>query len=392
MTSLSFAQGSKRCPLSEADAAVLLASGTNNATTQVDVHPVVFLHIADHYHRNVAQHAGKLQVYGALLGRQDGSKTEICFAFEIKVDVIGKRLELDKTYWLMKEVQFKQIFPDLDYIGWYCVSDEYLTMNDLDLQNQFWEVSQNPFLLKTRPGKPDAFPADLFESIIEFVSGEPKVKFIPVEYNMVFEDSEQVGVNHIATKADTETAESATGENEYQISMRSMTSAVRMLQERLSVICQYVRAVEAGTLPPDNEILIELKRIIDLLESLDSDEQKEKYSVMRLQAIMTSSVGIYAQTVEGMIDFIRKNVVVIDRRGQQKMMRAMGGPGGFPHRGPGGFFSGQNKGLRRDGPKPSSSRSKGMKLFSFGKSDADTDSKSTGSSFGEHSKGDVHEP
>lgn len=183
---------------------------------------------------------------------------------------------------------------------------------------------------------------------------------------MVFEDSEQVGVNHIATKADTETAESATGENEYQISMRSMTSAVRMLQERLSVICQYVRAVEAGALPPDNEILIELKRIIDLLESLDSDEQKEKYSVVS----PTISAGKYNVFIRLLITFLRvdapashhdfvsrdlradcrrydrlhsKNVVVIDRRGQQKMMRAMGGPGGFPHRGPGGFFPGQNK-------------------------------------------------
>ena len=61
MTSLSFAQASRRCPLSEADAAILLASGTKNATTQVDIHPVVLLHIADHYHRNVAQHASKLQ-------------------------------------------------------------------------------------------------------------------------------------------------------------------------------------------------------------------------------------------------------------------------------------------------------------------------------------------
>ena len=253
---------------------------------------------------------------------------------------------------------------------------------------------------------------------------------------MVFEASEQIGVSHIATKADTETAESASGENEYHIGMRSMSSAIRMLQERLSVICQYIRAVETGSLPPDNGVLIELNRIVDLLESLNNEEQKEKYNIvscyfcrtnllnnsilsgfllfslsqfhrvaragresvsgyfslqMRLQAIMTTSVGVYAQTIEGMMDFIRKNVVLIDRRGQQKLLRSMGG-GGFPHRGPSGFFQGQGKGLRRDAPKPSSTRSKGLKLFSFGKADADTDWRNTGNPLGEQSKGDVYEP
>lgn len=61
---------------------------------------------------------------------------------------------LDKDYWLLKEeqctgslsylantvftlpVSVKQVLPNLDYVGWYTVSDEYLNTDDLDLQNQ----------------------------------------------------------------------------------------------------------------------------------------------------------------------------------------------------------------------------------------------------------------
>lgn len=87
-------------------------------------------------------------------------------------------------------------------------------------------------------------------------------------------------MHHLATKADAETSGGNGAETEFEISMRSMSSAVRMLQERLSVISQYMAAVEAGILPPDSAILIELKRIVELLESLDSEEQQDKYNIV----------------------------------------------------------------------------------------------------------------
>ncbi|OQV14616.1 putative COP9 signalosome complex subunit 6 [Hypsibius exemplaris] len=362
--------GVKRTPLNENDAKTLLASSSKTSATEVDLHPVVLLHIADHHHRNVAQHGGRSQVFGALLGRQDGPKAEICFAFEILVKSEGGRNVLDKAYWLEKEEQFKQILPGLDYIGWYTVSDEFLTMQDLDMQNQMWEVSQNPFLLKARGNKPDSFPVDLFESVIEFESGAPKVKFIPLTYNIVFEQAEQIGVHHIATKADAESAESAVAETEYQISMRTMSSAIRMLQERLVMVCKYLSDVDAGVMPPDEAVLVEMKRIVDMLEHLQSDEQTEKLNILKLQAVMTASVGNYAQSVESLLDFVRKSVLLVDRRGHQKgfsrMMMGSGfGRGGMMGGGGGGGGGGGSQRMTKL-IKPSTTRQRAGRFFGMG--------------------------
>jgi hypothetical protein len=43
------------------------------------------------------------------LGRQDGPKAEICFAFEILVKKEGTKYVLDKEYWLYKEEQCKKL-------------------------------------------------------------------------------------------------------------------------------------------------------------------------------------------------------------------------------------------------------------------------------------------
>ncbi|XP_055329514.1 COP9 signalosome complex subunit 6-like [Paramacrobiotus metropolitanus] len=373
-----------------------LTSSTAKANSVVDLHPVVLLHIADHHHRNVAQHGNKFQIFGALLGRQDGPKVEICFAFEIRVNRENGRYILDKEYWFQKEEQFKQILPGLDYIGWYTVADDYLTVEDVDLQNQLWEVCQNLFFLKAHANKADSFPVDLFESVVEFTGGSPVTKFNPIAYNIVFEQAEQIGVHHVATKTDADSGSGSAGaETEYQISMRSMSSAVHMLQDRLSVLCQYMVTVEQKQLPPDNDILVELKRIVEMLQSLDSEEQQEKYNVMKLQALMTASVGNYTQSVELLIEFIRKNIVIVEKKGPSAArgghrfgqpqpgfsMRGMSkGPKPRPSMGqrfrPGNLF-GRNRGDdSSDGPSGS------MSFFGRGRSD-DSDGIRSGNSVGE---------
>ena len=103
---------------------------------------------------------------------------------------------------------------------------------------------------------------------------------------------------------------------------------------------------------------------------------------MKLQAVMTSSVGNYAQSVESLLDFVRKTVILVDRRGHQKgmartMMSGFGRPalaGGAMDRGPGPRNPKQSK--------PSSARSKTSRFFNqlTGGRSFDTDeAKSSGS-------------
>ena len=116
-----------------------------------------------------------------------------------------------------------------------------------------------------------------------------------MNYTLVFEQAEQIGVHHITTKADVDSAGGSVGvETDFQVSMRYVSSAVKMLQERFSAISRYNNAVADGQLPADDEIMSKEKRIVVLLGSLDNEEQKERgRMVSSFQCVLLQLVNCF---------------------------------------------------------------------------------------------------
>lgn len=114
------------------------------------LHPLVIMNISEHWTRLKAQNSEEQQVVGALIGKQEGRNIEIMNSFELLFDRVEMEIIIDKTYYLQKENQFKQVFPDLDFLGWYTTGD---TPDDSDIKvhQQICEINESPVLLKLNP-------------------------------------------------------------------------------------------------------------------------------------------------------------------------------------------------------------------------------------------------
>merc|ERR1712136_401698 len=86
----------------------------------VKLHPLVIMNVSDHWTRVRAQDGKEQKVFGALIGKQSGRTVEVMNSFELlyKTTEEGETV-IDTEYFYKKEEQFKQVFKDLDFLGWY---------------------------------------------------------------------------------------------------------------------------------------------------------------------------------------------------------------------------------------------------------------------------------
>jgi COP9 signalosome complex subunit 6 len=83
------------------------------------VHPLVILNISDHHTRS--KFSNQTQVIGALMGVQTERTIQINNTFEIPLlgMYIQQGHKIDSEFFTKKQEQYKQVFPELDFIGWY---------------------------------------------------------------------------------------------------------------------------------------------------------------------------------------------------------------------------------------------------------------------------------
>lgn len=91
-----------------------------------------------------------LSVYGALIGKQKGRNIEIMNSFELVFTCIGDDVIIDRDYYNTKEEQFKQVFSDMDFLGWYTTGD-MPNERDIRVHKQLCEINESPVLLKLDP-------------------------------------------------------------------------------------------------------------------------------------------------------------------------------------------------------------------------------------------------
>ena len=74
-------------------------------------------------------------MFGAIIGKQKGRNIEVMNSFELDVTEIDGQMIVDRDYYNLKEEQFKQVFSDMDFLGWYS-SGDYPTKVDADVHKQ----------------------------------------------------------------------------------------------------------------------------------------------------------------------------------------------------------------------------------------------------------------
>lgn len=234
-----------------------------------------------------------------MLGKVDEGHVEMVNSFELRMFATdGNITTFNEEFLRQRLSQYKEVFPELDAVGWYCTGGDELEPDELLLHSSFAVAMDSPLLVKMNPTVDSQAKRKVPVKV--FYSRETPLvscghELVEVEWTLISEQSERIGIDHIArlSQAGDEGVVSVEGKQ-----MRAAGSAVGMLLDRIEIICNYLKGVQEGRFPPNDEIIREANKIrqrLPLLKPADFDEgfkaQERDARTAMLLARMTEICG-----------------------------------------------------------------------------------------------------
>ncbi|KAG1461665.1 hypothetical protein G6F55_003435 [Rhizopus delemar] len=265
----------------------------------ISVHPLVLLNISDHYTRIRLQNPSIIEngrVFGALLASQSGRDIDIVNSFELPFQLAedGVNHLLDKTFLLYKLDQLKQVFPTLDFMGWYSIGIQPTEL-DLKLHEQFLGVNESSLFLQMNPAAlvngTKQFPIEIYEPIMDMVDGNyTRLVFIKTSYKLETGEAERIAIDHVAKPSST-TSDTSLG-NALVSHLTTQRNAIAMLHSRIQFLHEYLQDVKSGLMPVDHNLLRQIssvcKRSTVLEKKAFDDQFSTEYNDVLLVAYLAS--------------------------------------------------------------------------------------------------------
>ncbi|KAI8643425.1 COP9 signalosome complex subunit 6 [Parasitella parasitica] len=292
--------------------APIVSTAQSSSGLSIAVHPLVLLNISDHYTRTKLQNPTAIEngrMYGALLASQSGRDVDIINSFELPLSFEhDSNTVVDKSFLLYKLEQLKQVFPNLDFMGWYTLGTAP-SEADLKLHEQFLQVSESALFLQMDPralqpaGVAKDFPVDIYESVIDIVEGHTRLVFIKSTYKVETGEAECIAVDHVA-KPSSSSADTGLG-NTLIAHLTTQRNAIAMLNTRIRFLYQYLQDAQSGAIPIDHDIIRQISSICTrspVLEKSAFDEQfRTEYNDVLLVGYL-ASITKGLNTVNDLID------------------------------------------------------------------------------------------
>lgn len=299
-------------------AAVMAGTGTLGSVT-VSLHPLVIMNISEHWTRTKAQEGRPVQVFGAIIGKQAGRDIEIMNSFELDYNEIEGEVVIDRDYYNTKEEQFKQVFSDMDFLGWYSTGD-HPTNKEIGVHRQITELNESPLFLQMSPGAAGTdLPVSLFESVIDMVDAQARMLFVKLEYTLATEEAERIGLDHVARiVGGSESTTSRAADH-----LVAQHSAIKMLASRVKLILEYVKAVERGEVPHNHEIMRQIMALSHRLPVLESHRFKPEFYTQCNDVALMTLLGTVMKSANNLNQFVNKFNTVYQRQGMGRRMRGI---------------------------------------------------------------------
>lgn len=298
----------------------VMANSAGVGSISLSLHPLVLMNISEHWTRVRAQEGSAQQVIGALIGKQKGRNLELMNSFELVFTGIGGDIIIDKDYYNTKEEQFKQVFSDMDFLGWYTTGDAP-DDSDIKVHKQICEINESPVFLKLNPmaTHSEQLPVTLYESVIDLVDGQATMLFIELHYTLATEEAERIGVDHVARMSNNDASESSLVAEH----LSAQHSAIKMLHSRVRLVLDYLRMVEAGKLPRSHEVLRDAYSLSHRLPVIQSPRfHGDFYNQCNDVGLMTY-LGTITKGCNDMNQLVNKFNLLYDRQGLGRRMRGI---------------------------------------------------------------------
>ncbi|CCX35439.1 putative Proteasome regulatory particle subunit [Taphrina deformans PYCC 5710] len=234
------------------------------AATQVAVHPLVLLSVADSYNRSAS--GTKRRVVGVLLGQNNGKSVNVANSFAVPFEEDDK----DPSVWFLDHNfvesmydMYKKINAKEKMIGWYH-SGPKLRASDLQINELFKRWIPQPVLVVVDVMPTVGIPTEAYFAVEEIKDDGSSTNktFVHVSSTIEAEESEEIGVEHLLR----DIRDQSTGTLSTKIT--NQLQSLQGLNERLAEIARYLQSVVDGKLPVNHTILGSLQDIFNLLPNL----------------------------------------------------------------------------------------------------------------------------
>jgi len=306
---------------------VVLPSSTTSGLS-LSLHPLPILNISEHLTRlKLQKNSASPFVLGALLGTQNGREVEIVNTFELATE--GEGETVDHGFLVSRRDQYKQVFPSLEFIGWYTVAP-HPTARHITLHEQFTGYCSTPLLLLLQPNinlvtssvNAQTLPFKAYEPSIEIRDRKSRSVFIEAAYNVETGEAERIAVDWTARGGGSGTS--------LESHLQTQRSAVKMLHERILVLVKYVADVIAGQTTKDHATLRALTALIASLPATENKTFREEFETEYEDVQMTAFLSSLTKSANILNDLVDKHLVMTagrDDRGPGPRRRGMGGRG-----------------------------------------------------------------
>ncbi|KAL9933610.1 hypothetical protein V8E36_007268 [Tilletia maclaganii] len=355
-----------------------LRAGTQN----LSIHPLPVLDMSEHHTRFRSQAGHEdVQVYGILLGTQQGRDVELHNSFEIvlsddKHDAGESSAGpgLDQRALKTRQEQFKQVFPSFEIMGWYSSGTEP-DEKDMAIHKQLLSYIKNLIFLKLCPSQlqqpqssedpeqatairrgDDDLPLYAFETVLEVAARPGQGKDADESLRpdgaedgpeaMNTGEAERIAVDHVSKPASTGTGEETT----LIANLTTQYNAIKMLSDRVRAVAQYVALVQRGAFPRDHETLRQVRALVSCLPVVGMPELKDKLIEEYNDVLLMSYLSNLTQQATSLNELVDKVDLtqepsgsggafggmsgVLSRRLPRMVSASLGGPGSGAGAGP----------------------------------------------------------
>eukprot|EP01083_Nonionella_stella_P271764 921158_1 len=277
-------------------------------SSQIFLHPLVIMNIADHQARQVAE-IGKYdpknppRVLGAVFGIQINQRVEIMSSVELPYTFDDeKQIRINDDAFAEDTDLYKQIYPEHELLGWYSTSSKIEDV-DMPFHKRFTEYNESPLYLRMDPKvrtDAKALPVTVYRSELRQEKDQNRTVFVSLGYKVVSDPAERLTTDHIIQDKDIPTKGSA-----IVPAYDTLKKALIALRSRIAVLVDYLDSIENNKDKPNLQILRSIESVCNRLPIMTNDKfNKDFYNEMANGMMMTylASMTKAAAKVNSMLD------------------------------------------------------------------------------------------
>jgi len=319
-----------------------IISSSSQSSLQLSVHPLPLLNISEHFTRTCLQtESTSPLVVGALLGTQNGRDVEILNSFELAISGVGETTQVDHAFMVTRREQYKQVFPSLDFLGWYTVHP-HPTSTHLAIHTQFAAYTESPLFLVLSPSAitnaSEDIPLHAYEAAVEIVERKSRTVLVEVGWKVETGEAERISVDWVARGG-------GEGGGSLVSHLQTQRAAISMLHERVRLLVRYLSGVLNGQAKKDHDAIRALSALVASLPASEHLEFRKEFDTEYEDVQLTSYLATLTKTASTLNDLVDKFLITTaNKESSRDSHSGAGGPGGSMH-GPRGMRGGGRMGM-----------------------------------------------